>query len=121
MGLTYVKVKLSAPGAKKKPAYEADFLVDSGAEDSLVPTSALRKIGIDPEQENEYELADGTFQTLPYGIARFEILGRRFGGNVAFGPEDIEPILGVLALEEGGFVLDPKERKLLRRPRRMLK
>jgi len=56
MGLTHTLVKLrnlsSANGT-----YEADFLVDIGATDSLVPGSELRRIGVQPVGRSAYETA----------------------------------------------------------------
>ena len=46
MGLTHVAVKLRS--FVSSGTYEAQFLVDSGATDSLVPASELSKIGIKP-------------------------------------------------------------------------
>ena len=59
MGLIRITVKLrnlrSANGT-----YEAEFLVDTGATDSLVPTSELNRIGVQPVGKTTYELEDGT-------------------------------------------------------------
>ena len=38
-----------------------------------------------------------------------------------FGPDDAEPILGVLALEAAGFVVDPVAERLKKLPARSLK
>jgi hypothetical protein len=32
--------------------------------------------------------------------------------RIIFGPDDIEPILGVVALEEAGFIVDPPNQRL---------
>ena len=47
MGLTYVTVALKVPGSQG-PAYEAVFLVDTGATDSRAPGAELSKIGMRP-------------------------------------------------------------------------
>jgi hypothetical protein len=39
--------------------YEADFLVDTGATDSLAPGAELKEIGVQPMGKMVYELADG--------------------------------------------------------------
>ena len=59
MGLTKVTTKISSFGNSRK-SYEAVFLVDTGATDSLVPAPELEKIGIKKEVKMSYELADGT-------------------------------------------------------------
>ena len=59
MGLTHVTVTLKRLG-QPNGAFEADFLVDTGAVDSLAPAAELREIGVQPAGSTVYELADGT-------------------------------------------------------------
>ena len=101
--------------------FTADFLVDTGAIDCLVPAKALRKVGAKPEGKNVYELADGSRVELEYGFARISLLGEETVSPVIFGPEGSEPILGVLALEGLGISVDPKTRSLKRERDRSLK
>ena len=114
MGLTYVTVMLKAPGARRK--YEASFLVDTGATDSLAPAAELRRIGVKPVGKMAYELADGTLQEYPFGLAEISFMGEITAGRVIFGPDDAEPILGVTALESVGIVVDATNRTLKRLP-----
>ena len=37
-------------------------------------------------------------------------------GRVVFGPDDVEPILGVTALESAGIMVDPANQTLRRLP-----
>jgi len=46
MGLTYVTVIIKAIGPTDNGKFESQFLVDTGATDSFVPGSELKKIGI---------------------------------------------------------------------------
>ena len=115
MGLTHVTVTVQNT-ADITRAWEALFLVDTGATDSLAPESALRSIGIEPVGSRTYELADGTEQRMEYGVARFEWMGEISAGIILFGPDDAEPILGVTALESAGIVVDPRTGKLKRLP-----
>jgi hypothetical protein len=59
MGLTKVTAKVSSFGNGKK-FYEAVFLVDTGATDSMVAGPELEKIGVKKEGKMSYELADGS-------------------------------------------------------------
>lgn len=115
MGLIRVTVALRATHSSKRK-YQADFLVDTGATDSMAPASKLRAIGIKPLGRITYELADGTPKELPFGIAAIEFMGDITAGRVIFGPEGTEPILGVTALESTGVVLNPKDHTLKRLP-----
>lgn len=113
MGLIHVTVCLRAPHAPKN-AYQADFLVDTGATDSMAPASELKRIGIKPVGKMAYKLADGT--PLEFGLVFIEFMGDITAGRVIFGPEDAEPILGVTALESTGIVVNPKDQTLKRLP-----
>src|SRR5438309_499565 len=113
MGLTYVTVRLTPlSGSKKK--YEAQFLVDTGAIDCLASRSSLKKIGIRPEGRAIYELANGETVEYAYGFARVSFMGSETVSKVIFGPDDVEPILGVVALESTGVGIDPVSNTLKR-------
>jgi clan AA aspartic protease len=120
VGLTYVRVTLTAP-SQSADGYSADFLVDSGAIDSMVPGSELRRIGIEPVGHRRYELADGTTQEYAFGLAQIEFLDEITAGRVIFGPEGVEPLLGATALESAGMVVDPGSQTLKRLPAISLK
>ena len=115
MGLTYVTVALKALGKKNKP-YEASFLVDTRATDSLAPTADLIRAGIKPAGKMIYELADGTLQEYDFGLAEIAFMGERTAGRVIFGPDNAEPLWGVTALESVGVTVDPANRALKRLP-----
>ena len=117
MGLTHVAVKLL--NSDSQETYDEDFLVDTGCMDTMAPASALKKIGIKPVGKDEYELANGEVVEWEYGIAQLTFMGEIIGTRIIFGPEDSEPLLGVVALESAGFIVDPKNqvlRKLRVRP-----
>ena len=119
MGLTYISVSLKAAGHRKR--YEADFLVDTGATDTLAPAAALRKIGIKAVGRMAYELADGSRVEYEFGLAEISFMGEVTAGRVIFGPDEVEPLLGVTALESVGIVIDPSNRTLKRLPAISLK
>jgi clan AA aspartic protease len=115
MGLTHVTVALKALGAAAG-TYEADFLVDTGATDSLAPAQELRRIGVQPVSTTVYELADGTVQQYEFGLVEITFMGEVTAGRVIFGPDNAEPLLGVTALESVGITVDPANRTLKRLP-----
>lgn len=65
----HVTVAMTAVGSGNG-AYEADFLVDTGATDSLAPAAELRKIGVVPVGKTVYELADGRMWEYAFGLCR---------------------------------------------------
>jgi clan AA aspartic protease len=115
MGLTYVTVSLKPPGSTNG-RYEAVFLVDTGASDTMAPASELARVGIEPKGKLTYELADGTLHEYAFGLAQIEFMGEVTAGRVIFGPEGVEPILGVIALESVGIIVDPRTQSLKRLP-----
>ena len=115
MGLIQVTVTLRVPGSGNG-GYEALFLVDTGATDSMAPGSELRATGIEPIGRTRYELANGDVLEYPFGLAQIEFIGEVTAGRVIFGPEGTEPILGVTALESVGITIDPANRTLKRLP-----
>ncbi len=115
MGLTHVTVALKNLGVSGG-IYEADFLVDTGATDSLAPGVELKKIGVQPVGKMVYELADGTIHEYEFGLLQIEFMGELTAGRVIFGPDDAEPLLGVTALESVGITVDPTNKTLKRLP-----
>lgn len=120
MGLTHITVRLTNL-AKSKEGYEALFLVGTGAVHCLAPASELQKAGIEVEGKDTYELANGEPLECEYGFARVSYMGSETVSQVIFGPEKAEPILGVVALENTGIIVDPKTNTLKRMPAISLK
>ncbi len=51
-----------------------------------------------------------------FGHVVIEFMGDVTAGRVIFGPADVEPILGVTALESVGILVDPANKTLKRLP-----
>lgn len=101
--------------------YENEFLVDTSAIDCLAPASALQKAGIAVEGRDVYELTNGQVLEYPYGFARVSFMGSQIVAQIIFGPENAEPILGVVALESAGIGVDLISRTLKRMTAKPLK
>src|ERR1041384_7590679 len=119
MGLTRVAVKLRKPGSQE--ALSETLLVDTGATDSMIGTSILRRLGVVPVGKRTYELATGELQDFEVGYAELSFMGDTIQTRVIFGPDDTEPILGAIALELAGFVVDPTNETLRKLPAHPLK
>ena len=115
MGATYVDVTIRNPSDRQR-SWTGRFLVDTGAFDSMAPRSCLESIGLEPIGTREYELADGGIVAMDIALGQIELRGHPVGGIVAFGDDDAEPLLGVTALDSGGFAVDPRSQELIRRP-----
>ena len=119
MGLTHVAVQLRSLGSKN--TYVADFLVDTGAMETMAPAYALREIGIEPVGKRAYELANGQLEEFEYGLAEISLMGHLTAGEILFGPDNAEPLLGVIPLQAAGFLVDPRNERLRKLRARSLK
>ena len=115
MGLIRVPVSLRTLEGNGE-SYSADFLVDTGWTDTLVPASELRRLGVRVIDRRRYELADGGVREYEIGLARVELLDGMTAGRIVFGPDDAEPLLGMVMLESLGFTIDPVTQTLKRLP-----
>ncbi len=100
--------------AKQGTPFEAEFLVDTGAIDCMAPRDSLLASGVTPEGRAIYELADGQPVEYEYGFARISFLGFETVAQIILGPANAEPILGVVALENTGVMVDPVTKTLKR-------
>jgi len=76
----------------------------------------LRNAGIQPVGRTAYESANGRVEEYSFGLAKISFMGEITAGRVIFGPDDVEPIMGVTALESVGITIDPESRTLKRLP-----
>ena len=115
MGLTVLELEVGNP-ATPEVTEKLEFLVDSGAIYSVVPTPLLEKLGIRPLVAEEFRLADGTKIVRKKGVALFKHQGRVGGADVIFGEEGDSVLLGAFTLEALGLTLDPLRRELRQLP-----
>jgi predicted aspartyl protease len=111
MGLTVLQLEVGNP-SNPSVTEPLEFLIDSGAIYSVVPTAVLNRLGIHPLTEQEFRLADGTAIVRKKGGALFKY-GDRIGvADVIFGEEGDSILLGAFTLEALGLSLDPLRREL---------
>lgn len=116
MGITHTTVAVKSM-SNGKTSWKAVFLVDSGASVSLIPSHVLRRLGIKPFRRDRYELADGTAVDMDIGFALLTVKGITVGNEVAFGPDDCEPLLGAPAMQAANLVWDARREELVPAPR----
>ena len=87
-------------------------LVDTGATNTMLPSSLLRELGIEPVESRFARVADGRRVELQTAWARFSIQGRNTVARVSFGPEG-EYLMGATTLEDLGMVIDPVDQRLI--------
>ena len=115
MGLTVLEIEVSSP-ATPDVAETVEFLIDSGAVYSVVPTEILEGLGIRPLTEQSFRLTDGTQISRQKGVAVFKYGDRIGGADVIFGEEGDYSLLGAFTLEALGLSLDPLRRELRQLP-----
>jgi aspartyl protease family protein len=111
MGLTTLEIEVGNP-AKPEVTEKIEFLIDSGAIYSVVPTPILERLGIQPLVTQEFRLADGSKIARKKGGALFKREGRIGVADVIFGEPGDSVLLGAFTLEALGLSLDPLRRSL---------
>ena len=117
MGLTNLVVRVRNPSDPRR-FVELDMLVDSGAVFAVVPAPLLRRIGIRPSKRERFRLVDGSTISRPIGTAEFSYDEHVGGSTVIFGERGDACLLGAVARESLGLMLNPIKRAL--RPLLML-
>ena len=111
MGLTVLEIGVGNP-SEPDTIRVVEFLVDSGAIYSVVPSSILQELKIKPLAEQTFRLADGSKISRKKGVAIFKYAGQIGGADVIFGEEGDSTLLGAFTLEALGLALDPFKREL---------
>ena len=90
--------------------------MDTGATYTVLPSSLLHElVGIQPQREMEFTLADGRKMELPMGEARLYIEGRDAVNPVVFGEEG-RYLIGATTLQVLGLIPDTTNHKLIPAP-----
>jgi predicted aspartyl protease len=85
---------------------------------SVLRLDEWRALGLKPERDMEFVLADGTTLKRAVSECTFELRGRRATSPVVLGEREDEALLGAVTLETLGLMLNPLSRKL--QPMRMV-
>jgi len=93
-----------------------DFLVDSGAVYTVVPSAVLDSLGIEATQDRTFFLANGEPVKRKLGEARITFEGQSATCVVLFGEEGDSALLGVTTLENLGLIFDPMRQKIMPLP-----
>ena len=109
MGITYVAGTVTGPAGTAA----VEFLVDSGAQYTLLPEAIWRRIGLVGRRQQRFRLEDGTQTTREVGLATVNLvdLGET-PTPIILGQTGDVALLGAVTLEELGLVLNPFTRTL---------
>ncbi|MBI1991612.1 MAG: clan AA aspartic protease [Candidatus Omnitrophica bacterium] len=111
MGITYVTLDVGHP-QRPNGFQRMEFLVDTGAVYTIMPERVLKRLGIQPIDQERFRLANGRTIARSVGEARFRYHGKTRISPVVFGRAHDKVLLGVMTLEALGLEVDPRTRKL---------
>jgi predicted aspartyl protease len=106
-----VPVELGDPQGQRFEAFTA--LVDTGATYTVLPSSFLERLGVQPHRTSTFEFGDGSRQEMRLGRTWIRVAGQLEMTLVVFGAEGVDPILGAVTLEECQLGVDPVKQKLI--------
>ena len=114
MGHFRVAVQVGSRTGEYLESLEA--LVDTGATFTWIPREVLERLGVVPEEEWPFELADGREAEYPVAWVQIRIGARTQPTIAVFGERGSEPILGVVTLETFLLAVDPVHHRLISVP-----
>ncbi len=111
MGLIYAEIQLSNPVLPELNAIKINALVDSGALHLCIPKHLALQLKLDPGEQREVILADGSRQLIPYaGPIKVNFANRMaFVGGMIMGDE---VLLGAIPMEDLDVIIHPATRSL---------
>ena len=113
-GVGDFRVSIQIARAKGERFEPLRALVDTASTFTWIPRDVLEGLGVRPEQEWPFELADGREQRYPVAWVQIRLEERRDQPTiVVFAPPGSEPILGVVTLEEYLLAVDPVHHRLI--------
>ncbi|MGQ9691081.1 MAG: hypothetical protein ACUVQY_07470 [Thermoproteota archaeon] len=124
MGHTYVKATFYNPieyveyvqgkrGLDDVRKADLEALVDTGATFPALPNDKVEEIGLPIIGEGEAEVAAGREKVkLALGVTQIE--DRTAGSYIMARPKGTTPLIGVVALEQMGYKVDPTTGKLIK-------
>ena len=117
--MTQFRVPIEIADATESAYERMDALVDTGSAFSWVLQDVLGRLGHSPEQQWEFELADG--RRVPYGVKwiRMRLNGDAQPMPIIFGNEGTEPLLGMVSLEIFRLAVDGVNERLFPVPARL--
>ena len=115
-GMGHFRVALQVGNRAGERFEPIEALVDTGATYTWIPRDVLTRLGVTPEEEWPFVLADG--REVRYQVAWMLMrIGERTQPTIiVFGEPGSEPILGVFALEGFRLAADPVNRRLISVP-----
>lgn len=110
------RVTIEIGDAQGERFERAEALVNTEAAFTWVPRPVLERLGVLPEENAEFILADGRRVFYDVATALVRIDGRLKPTQVGFGDPGSEPLLGVVTLGEFRLGVDAVNQRLVPTP-----
>lgn len=111
MGLVMAKIAMRNPRFPELVAIEVEALADTGAVHTCIPEHVAVQLRLEPSDQKEVTIADGSRRVVPY-VGPLEI---RFKNRLGFGGALVsgdQVLLGAIAMEDMDLVVSPKDRRI---------
>lgn len=118
MGTFSAAIEIGRPDGSRFETIDA--LVDTGASLTTVPASILRRLGVATHRKFVFALADGREVERDVGQTWIRVAGQSAITFVAFGDEDVEPLLGSYSLQGLMLGVDSPNEQLIPIPRLLM-
>jgi clan AA aspartic protease len=105
------KITLRNPRHPDMQPVEAEALADTGAVHTCIPEHVAVQLRLEPSDEKEVTVADGSKRVVPY-VGPIEIRFKNrlgYGGALVMGDQ---VLLGAIAMEDMDLVVSPKDRRI---------
>lgn len=115
MGLSNATIQIKNPKRPELEAVEIEALADTGAVHVCIPPHVQMQLKLDPIDEKEVTLANGSRKFVPY-VGPIELRYQNrvgFTGAVVMGDQ---PLLGAIAMEDMDLIVIPQTRQVMVNP-----
>ena len=111
MGVFTATIEVAA--TPRGPFHQLDAMVDTGSLYTWVPISILRALGVTPQENTIFVMADGTRIHRDITEIAVRLNGRVRHTISVFGDDASIPLLGAYTLEGFGLAVDPVNKRLV--------
>lgn len=111
MGTFRHALTLFAPSGDR--AETVDAMVDSGSTFTWISAPVLDRLGVRPDRERNFVMADGRRMRRGMAEVRVELNGEQIMTLVVFAPTESPPLLGAYTLEGFSLAVDVTNKRLI--------
>jgi clan AA aspartic protease len=113
MGTFRTSIAVENPARRGALRSVTEVLVDTGSELTWIPQPILEELGILPERQYQFVLADGRLLERDVGYAIVHVEAAATADDVVFAEPGDLVLLGARSLEGLNLRIDPRSRRLV--------